>query len=134
MPPWRATLTALLMATPLKFFASVGQWARSLEGFDLRLHPKASRFWVWLSWALPLGFMGTVWPALIGAGGLGGGLVTYWLGPWLVFHCWLSVMSLIQHTGPHITWAEEVGSGSSRRQRGVMGRTRVTQLYVEEGG
>jgi fatty acid desaturase len=107
MPAWQATLTALLMATPLKFFASIGRWARSLEGFDLKLHPKQTRFWVWLSWALPLGFVGTVWPALIGAGGVGG-LVTYWLGPWLVFHCWMSVMSLVQHTGPHITWAEEV--------------------------
>jgi hypothetical protein len=95
------------MATPLKFFASIGQWAQTLEGFDLKLHPKQTRFWVWLSWALPLGFVGAVWPALIGAGGVGG-LVTYWLGPWLVFHCWMSVTSLVQHTGPHITWAEEV--------------------------
>jgi hypothetical protein len=128
MPPWRRRLTALLMATPLKFFASVGQWARSLEGFDLRLHPKPTRVWVWLSWALPLGFVAAVWPALLalgssaasaaaGAGAAGAGpgllaslgpLVTYWAGPWLAFHAWMSVMSLIQHTGPHIPWAEEV--------------------------
>lgn len=109
MPAWQATLTALCMATPLKFFASIGRWARTLEGFDLKLHPKQTRFWVWLSWALPLGFIGVVWPALVAAGGVGG-LVTYWLGPWLVFHGWLSVMSLVQHTAPHIPWAEEVRS------------------------
>jgi hypothetical protein len=107
MPAWQATLTALCMATPLKFFASIGRWARTLEGFDLKLHPKQTRFWVWLSWALPLGFIGVVWPALVAAGGVGG-LVTYWLGPWLVFHGWLSVMSLVQHTAPHIPWTEEV--------------------------
>lgn len=116
MPGWRATLTALLMATPLKFFASIGQWAKTLEGFDLKLHPKQTRFWVWLSWALPLGFVGLVWPALVAAGGVGS-LVTYWLGPWMVFHCWLSVMSLVQHTGPHITWAEEVRAGLGGGER-----------------
>lgn len=109
MPAWRRRLTALLLATPLKFFASVGRWAQSLEGFDLRLHPRPTRVWVWLSWAVPIGFAAAVWPALIAAGGGLGGLLTYWAGPWLVFHAWMSVMSLIQHTGPHITWAEEVG-------------------------
>jgi len=119
MPAWQATLTALVMATPLKFFASIGQWFRSLEGFDLKLHPKQTRFWVWLSWTLPLGFVGVVWPALVAAGGFGG-LVTYWLGPWLVFHCWMSVMSLIQHTGPHITWAEEVRGAYCHLGGGVL--------------
>lgn len=107
MPPWQRTLTAVLMATPLKFLASIGQWARSLEGFDLRLHPKQSRPWVWMAWVVPIAFVATVFPALIAIDGVGG-LVTYWLGPWLAFHAWLSVLSLVQHTGPHITWAEEV--------------------------
>lgn len=107
LPAWQRALTALLVATPLKFFSSIGAWARHLQSLDLRLHPKAARGWVWLSWAGPLVFVAAVWPALIAAGGLGG-LVTYWLGPWLAFHAWLSVLSLVQHTGPHIAWAEEV--------------------------
>lgn len=108
LPPWRLTLLRILSATPLKFFSSIGQWFKSLEGFDLKLHPPQTRPWVWLSWALPLGFCGVVWPAMIAAGGLGG-WVSWWLGPWVVFHGWLSLLSLIQHTGPHIAWTEEVG-------------------------
>lgn len=46
---------------------------------------------------------------MIAAGGLSG-WCSWWLGPWVVFHGWLSVLSLVQHTGPHITWAEEVGA------------------------
>jgi hypothetical protein len=48
-----------------------------------------------------------VWPALIAAGGIAG-WASWWLGPWVVFHAWLSVLSLVQHTAPHIPWAEEV--------------------------
>jgi fatty acid desaturase len=108
MPRWRRVLTALTLATPLKFFASVGRFLRCAEGFDLRLHPKATRPWVWASWALPIVFAALTAPALIAASGGLGGLLTYWAGPWLAFHAWLSVLSLVQHTGPHITWAEEV--------------------------
>jgi hypothetical protein len=79
-----------------------------LEGFDLKLHPKEARPWVWLSYALPLGFVGVVWPAMVAAGGVAG-WVSWWLGPWVVFHGWMSTLSLVQHTGPHIAWTEEVG-------------------------
>lgn len=107
LPPWRRTLLQLLSATPLKFFSSIGQWFRSLEGLDLKLHPPETRPWVWLSYALPLGFIGAMWPAMVAAGGIGG-WVSWWLGPWLVFHGWLSTLSLVQHTAPHIPWAQEV--------------------------
>lgn len=117
LPAWRGALLRLVMATPLKFFASVGQWLRSLEGFDLRLHPEDARGWVLASWLPPLAFAGLAWPAMVAAGGVGG-WVSWWLGPWLVFHGWTSVLSLAAHTGPHITWAEEVrGPRAVRRQR-----------------
>jgi len=62
MPRWQRVLLQLVMATPLKFVASIGQWFRSLDGFDLKLYPVEARGWVWLSWALPLGFIGVSHP------------------------------------------------------------------------
>eukprot|EP00775_Hariotina_reticulata_P008875 gene8875-9054_t len=62
MPQWQRVLLQLVMATPLKFVASIGQWFRSLDGFDLKLYPAETRGWMWLSWALPLGFIGHTAP------------------------------------------------------------------------
>lgn len=30
------------------------------------------------------------------------GWASWWLMPWLVFHAWLSTLTLLQHTAPHI--------------------------------
>jgi omega-6 fatty acid desaturase (delta-12 desaturase) len=33
-------------------------------------------------------------------------VINYWFAPWLVFHGWLSVLSLLHHTAPHIPFQE----------------------------
>lgn len=107
LPPWRRLLARLAAATPLRF-ASRGLvgWAAAWDGLDLRRHPPASRPWVLLSWAAPLAFAGLAWPALLAGGGFER-LVGWWLMPWLVFNGWLGLLSIAQHTAPHIPVVEE---------------------------
>lgn len=107
MHPIQQALTRLILGTPLKLFASIGKWLRSWDGFDLKLYRDDSKRWILLSWAVPFAFMGTVWPAMFSAGGLSG-WASWWLMPWLVFHGWLSLITLMQHTAPHIPWVREV--------------------------
>jgi fatty acid desaturase len=107
MPPWQQKLLQLLSATPLRFFSSIGQWVAHFEYFDLKCHPRLTRPFVLIGWALPLAFAALVWPTLLVAGG-GEAWVNGWLMPWLVFHAWLSLITLVHHTAPHIPWVEEV--------------------------
>ena len=108
MQRWQQQLWRVVFCTPLKLFASIGHWCRSFDGFDLKAYHQQSRVWMLISWALPFGFMAFAWPAIIASGGLGA-WCSYWLMPWLVFHGWLSLITLIQHTAPHIPF---VPSGS----------------------
>jgi hypothetical protein len=59
----------LLWGTPLKLVASIGHWMSSWDGFDLKRYTPLSRVWMLLSWAMPFAFVGTVFPAIIAAGG-----------------------------------------------------------------
>jgi fatty acid desaturase len=123
MPPWRQKLLQLVSATPLRFFSSIGQWVAHFEYFDLKCHPRLSRPFVLMGWALPVAFAALAWPSLLVAGGAEA-WVNGWLMPWLVFHAWLSLTTLVHHTAPHIPWVEEVSAcgwvgegGKGRRVR-----------------
>ena len=48
------------------------------------------------------------------------GFVSCYLAPWLVFHFWLSVLSLTAHTAPHIPWRAE-GDGWDAGRAAVAG-------------
>ncbi|KAG2430082.1 hypothetical protein HXX76_010181 [Chlamydomonas incerta] len=96
----------LVLTTPLKLFASIGHWLRSWDGLDLRHFHPGSYVEVLSGWAAPLAFAGLALPAIVSAGGLSG-FVSCYLAPWLVFHFWLSVLSLTSHTAPHIPWRAE---------------------------
>ncbi|GFR47049.1 hypothetical protein Agub_g8734, partial [Astrephomene gubernaculifera] len=99
---WRLAFHLLVYGSPLKFLvASIGHWWRSWEGLDLRRFHPGSQVDMMAGWALPLLFAGVGFPAMIAAGGLAGFFSCY-LAPWLVFHAWLSTLSLLQHTAPHI--------------------------------
>jgi len=106
-PEWQRRGVRVVLSTPLKLLSSIGSWAGSWGGFDLKNYHKPTRRWMLLSWAVPFAFMGIAWPAMLAAGGLGA-WVTYWLMPWLVFHGWLSLLTLMQHTAPHIPWQSQV--------------------------
>lgn len=70
---WRLALMRLAVATPLKLLlGSVGAWARSFDGFDLRQFDPASHGEVLAGWALPCAFAGVALPAMLAAGGVGG--------------------------------------------------------------
>jgi hypothetical protein len=97
----------LLLGTPLKLLASIGAWWSSWGGADLKPLVPASRKWALLSASLPLAFAAVAFPALLAAGGLAA-VANYWLAPWLVFHAWLSALTLVQHTAPHIPFVREV--------------------------
>lgn len=101
MPPWRRTLSRLFRATPLKLLGSVGAWLRSWDSLDLSRHPPRTQHRALLGWAAPLAFAALAWPALLRAGGVAG-WASWWLAPWLVFHAWLSLLTLVAHTAPHI--------------------------------
>ncbi|KAG2447909.1 hypothetical protein HYH02_007363 [Chlamydomonas schloesseri] len=109
----------LVLTTPLKLFASVGHWLRSWDGLDLRHFHPASYVEVLGGWSAPLAFAGLVLPAIISAGGLSG-FVSCYLAPWLVFHFWLSVLSLTSHTAPHIPWRAD-GDGWDAGRAAVAG-------------
>ncbi|MEW5305048.1 MAG: hypothetical protein WDW36_007614 [Sanguina aurantia] len=91
----------LCCTTPLKLLGSVAHWFSSWGEMDLNTYQPLDRRAALMSWAVPLLFMGFAWPGMVAAGGLAG-WATWWLMPWLVFHLWLSTLTLLQHTAPHI--------------------------------
>lgn len=94
----------------------------TLQGWDLRTYYEGLRSSVMGSWVATGLFAGVVLPALVAAGGLGG-LVSWWLMPWLVFHAWLSTITLCQHTAPNIPWRRDGPTGGYDRTRSVISGT-----------
>ncbi|KAG2497440.1 hypothetical protein HYH03_004595 [Edaphochlamys debaryana] len=97
----------LALTTPLKLLGSIGHWAgRAWDGLDLRRFHPGSYGEILSGWAAPLLFAGLAFPAMIAAGGVSGFLTCY-VAPWLVFHFWLSLLSLAAHTAPHVAFRTE---------------------------
>jgi len=108
--PLQRKLLRLIATTPLKMLASIGDLARSLQHWDLKTYYELARPSVIAGWAAPLAFFGLGLPCMVAAGGMSG-LVNWWLAPWLVFHAWLSTLTRLQHTAPHIPFRPEGVSG-----------------------
>ncbi|GIL81457.1 hypothetical protein Vretimale_973 [Volvox reticuliferus] len=103
---WRLALRRLALTTPLKLFASIGHWLRSFDGLDLKRFHQETYWAVLAGWAGPILFVGFGVPAILKAFGVSGFLSGYLL-PWLVFHFWMSTLSMLQHTAPHIPFRAE---------------------------
>ncbi|KXZ46747.1 hypothetical protein GPECTOR_41g712 [Gonium pectorale] len=110
----RVACLRAVMASPLKLLASIGHWVRHWEALDLRRFHPGSYVGVLAGWAAPALFAGLVFPAIVSAGGLSA-LFTYYLLPWLVFHFWLSTLSLVAHTAPHVPWRPDDGDYDAGR-------------------
>ncbi|GLC38206.1 hypothetical protein PLESTB_001087900 [Pleodorina starrii] len=116
---WLVRLRALALCTPLKLLGSIGHWLKCFDGLDLkRFHPETHGS-VLAGWAGPVCFLGVAVPAIVATAGWSGFFVLYLL-PWLVFHFWLSTLSLVQHTAPHIPWRAE-GEGYDPGRAAVCG-------------
>lgn len=48
--------------------------------------------------------------------------------PWLVFHAWLSMLTLVQHTAPHIPWRPAGVDGTHDHSRAVVSGTVTLRL------
>ncbi|XP_057969783.1 omega-6 fatty acid desaturase, chloroplastic-like [Malania oleifera] len=56
-----------------------------------------------ISLACVYAFIAVGWPFLIYETGFTG-WINFWLMPWLVYHFWMSVVTMIHHTAPHISF------------------------------
>lgn len=102
MPAWRLRLVKLFCTTPFKLLGSIVKWVQFLKEYDLRPYSRfETKLTFLISWGVPLAFIAVVWPAILIHGGMLG-WVNLWLMPWLAFHAWMSTLSLLQHTAPHI--------------------------------
>ena len=81
---------------------SVSHWLASFGALDLKRCYPPLRTAMILSWSVPFWFAGLIWPLIVVSGGGVGTLFDVWLGPWLVFHSWMGLVTLIQHTAPHL--------------------------------
>jgi len=113
----------LASTTPLKLFGSVSHWLSSWGGFNLKKYYPPMRLTMLGSWSVPFWFMAIAWPALIASGGLAAWF-DCWLMPWLVFHFWLSTLTLLQHTAPHVPF-EPPGPKYDAGQAAVNGTVTV---------
>ncbi|KAG1677836.1 hypothetical protein FOA52_008600 [Chlamydomonas sp. UWO 241] len=114
----------LAATTPLKLLGSLAHWARSFGGFDLKKYYPPMRLTMIGSWSVPFVFMAVAWPALIAGGGLAAWF-DCWLMPWLIFHLWLSTLTLLQHTAPHVPF-EPPGGSYDAAQAAVNGTVTVS--------
>lgn len=99
MHPFIRAATKTILSTPIKFFASILHWTK--WHFDLSLYKKSEKPRVATSIACCAIFAAVAWPALVHFTGWFG-FVKHWLMPWLGFHFWLSMFTLVHHTSPHI--------------------------------
>uniref|UniRef100_A0A7S2T3D7 Fatty acid desaturase domain-containing protein n=1 Tax=Chloropicon primus TaxID=1764295 RepID=A0A7S2T3D7_9CHLO len=99
MSPFVRTATKVILGTPIKFFASILHWLK--WHFDLSLYKKSEKPKVLTSILCCAAFAGVAFPLLVKYTGWFG-FVKHWLMPWLGFHFWLSVFTLVHHTSPHI--------------------------------
>ncbi|KAF8066409.1 FAD6 [Scenedesmus sp. PABB004] len=106
---WSPTQKAIyqtFLGSPLKLWASVGHWW--IWHFDLAKYTEKQKPRVLVSLAAVAAFALIALPALGAATGVGG-VVKYWLMPWLGYHFWMSTFTVVHHTAPHIPFkpAEE---------------------------
>ena len=87
----------------LWWFASIVHWA--IMHFDLSRVTAKDRNKVKLSVAVVVAFAAIAFPLMIATLGLGG-LLKFWLMPWLVYHFWMSTFTLVHHTVPEIAFQE----------------------------
>ena len=72
MGPFRRKVARIFATTPLKLFGSIGHWASSWGGLDLKPYQPGTRLSILMSWAVPLWFAGIAGPAMLLAGGVPG--------------------------------------------------------------
>ncbi|KAJ9515376.1 hypothetical protein QJQ45_016371 [Haematococcus lacustris] len=139
--PWQRLVMRLVATTPLKLLMSLGDWVDGmqhnrrlclarlkLQGWDLREVYVGLRISVLMSWVLPAAVLGLGLPCLLVSLGWEG-VINCWLGPWLVFHCWLSTLNLLRHTAPHIPWrARGLKPRSYDHSRAIISHTVTTPL------
>jgi acyl-lipid omega-6 desaturase (Delta-12 desaturase) len=87
----------------LWWLASIVHWA--IMHFDPSRVAAKDRSKVRLSVAVVVGFAAIAFPLLIATLGIGG-LIKFWLMPWLVYHFWMSTFTLVHHTVPEIAFQE----------------------------
>eukprot|EP00879_Flechtneria_rotunda_P000185 GHRR01000256.1.p1 GENE.GHRR01000256.1~~GHRR01000256.1.p1 ORF type:complete len:427 (+),score=109.84 GHRR01000256.1:129-1409(+) len=87
------------LGSPLKLWASVGHWL--IWHFDLNKYTEKQKPRVLVSLAAVAAFACIGLPLLTAYTGVGG-LVKYWLMPWLGYHFWMSTFTVVHHTAPHI--------------------------------
>lgn len=81
---------------------SISNWLSSWGGLDLKGYYGPMRTSVFLSWAVPVVLVSLSLPIAVTLGGGLGTWVDCWLAPWLIFHFWLGLITMLQHTAPHI--------------------------------
>lgn len=101
------------LGTPLKLWASIGHWW--LWHFDLSKYTEKQKPRVLISLAVVFGFMATAFPALIYYTGIWG-FVKFWLMPWLGYHFWMSTLTVIHHTAPHIPFKKPEDWNAAKAQ------------------
>ena len=99
MPAFIRVATKTILGTPIKFLASILHWVK--WHFDLSLYKKTEKPKVATSIAACAIFAAVCWPLLVAHTGWFGFLKHYVM-PWLGFHFWLSMFTLVHHTSPHI--------------------------------
>ncbi len=92
-----------LMRGRLWWLGSILHWA--FLHFDWRQFEGRERQQVRLSVLTVVGFVAIAFPLLVVTAGVGG-LVKFWLFPWLVYHFWMSTFTLVHHTDPQIPFTE----------------------------
>jgi len=105
---WALTATQAWATTPFKLLGSIGHWLSSFSYFDLKRYYQPLRVTMLASWSVPFWFMALGWSTLIAVAGPAGWF-NCWFMPWLVFHTWLSLLTLLQHTAPHVPFARGDG-------------------------
>ncbi|CAK8571093.1 unnamed protein product [Lathyrus sativus] len=84
---------------PLRPWMSIVHWL--IWHFDLKKFRPNEVMRVKISIGAVFGFIAIGWPLIIYTSGLSGWF-KYWLMPWLGYHFWMSVFTVVHHTAPHI--------------------------------
>eukprot|EP00884_Botryococcus_braunii_P003617 jgi/Botrbrau1/13256/Bobra.0074s0005.2 len=87
------------LGTPLKLWASVGH--QLFGHFQVDKFTKEQQQRVIVSLAAVAAFVVCVLGPLAYYTGVGG-VIKYWLFPWLGYHFWMSTFTVVHHTAPHI--------------------------------
>ena len=113
--PTAAKLYKFFLGTPIKYWASVGH--QLLWHFNLNLYSEQQKPRVLVSLAAVFAFMAVGWPLIIANFGISG-WVNYWLMPWLGYHFWMSMFTVVHHTAPHIPFREGENWDAAKAQLG----------------